>query len=128
MRGQPRDVLAVEEDAPAAGAQHAGQAVEERGFAGPVRTDDGADLAGLDGDADVVEGGESAEADGQAVGLEQWRAAPVRGGRSGETPGAVGGPALGDVHAGGDNLLSLGGTPPVAGLAPLLSHVKLPLD
>src|SRR2546425_8132148 len=121
MRGQPRDVLAVEEDAPAAGAQHAGQAVEERGFAGPVRTDDGADLAGLDGDADVVEGGESAEADGQAVGLEQWRAAPGRGGPGGENPGAVGGHGLGDVDAGGEIGFSFGAPPAMRWLAPLFS-------
>ena len=55
---------------PAGRAQHAGQAIEERALAGAVRSDDGADLAALDLEIDVVERGQAAEADGQALGAQ----------------------------------------------------------
>ena len=51
--GQAGDVLAVEQDAPGGRADDAGQAVEEGALAGPVRPDDGADLAALDLEIDA---------------------------------------------------------------------------
>ena len=60
-------------------AQHAGQAVEEGALARAVRPDDGADLAALDLEVDVVERGQPAEAHGQALGAQhRCRAAPPR--------------------------------------------------
>ena len=55
---------------PAVGRMHAGEAVEERALAGAVRADDGADLAARDLEVDVVERGQTAEADGQALGAQ----------------------------------------------------------
>ena len=43
-----RDVGASQTDAAAVGLGDAGEAVEERGLARPVRTDEGDDVAGLD--------------------------------------------------------------------------------
>ena len=63
---QPGDVLAVEDDATGGRTQHAGQAIEEGALARPVGADDGADLAALDFEVDVVERGQTTEADGQA--------------------------------------------------------------
>ena len=68
---KPGDVLAVEQDAPGGGAQHAGQAVEEGAFPCPVRPDDGADLALRDVEVDIIEGDQATETNGQAFGAQQ---------------------------------------------------------
>ncbi len=45
LEGRPGDLAAIENDAPARGPQHAGQAVEERAFARAVGPDNGAKLS-----------------------------------------------------------------------------------
>src|SRR5690606_3153292 len=55
----------------------AGEAVEEGGLAGAVGADETDDLAAVDGEVDAAYGGESAEAHGDAAGVEH------RGGRGG---------------------------------------------
>jgi hypothetical protein len=47
--------------------QHAGQAVEEGAFPGPVRPNNGADFTPPHFKIDIVEGRQSAETDGQAL-------------------------------------------------------------
>src|SRR5258707_2999305 len=59
---QPGHIAALEPDAPAIGAQGAGDQVEERGLAGAVRPHDAEQLAGLDREADVVDREDAAEA------------------------------------------------------------------
>ena len=59
---QAADVLAVELDRAAVGAQHAEHAVEERGLAGAVRADEPDPLALVDLEVDVVEGDDAGEA------------------------------------------------------------------
>ena len=66
-----RDVLAVEHDAPAHGVLQARDHVEHGGLAGPVRTDQPGDLAGLHIEVDAAHGRVPAEADGRATHLEQ---------------------------------------------------------
>ena len=63
---QAGDILAIEDDAAGGRAQHTGQAIEERALAGAIRADDGADLAALDLEVDVVERGQTTKADSQA--------------------------------------------------------------
>ena len=61
----------------------AGEAVEERGLAGAVGADQADDLAVVDGEVDVADGGETAEAHGDAAGLEDRLGRARRGvGRS----------------------------------------------
>ena len=55
VRGHAGDVLAGEQDAPAARRVETGDHVEQRGLAGAVRADHGKDLAGLDCEAHAVE-------------------------------------------------------------------------
>src|SRR4029453_17276635 len=73
VRRQPGDVVRVEEDAPARRSEDAGEAVEEGGLAGAVGSDDGPDLAGGDGDGDVVERGEAPELHGERPRPEDGR-------------------------------------------------------
>jgi hypothetical protein len=68
---KPGDILAVEQDAPRGRTQHAGEAVEECALAGAVRTDDRADLASANFEIDVIERGQSAEADGEPLRAQQ---------------------------------------------------------
>jgi len=63
VRGQPRDVLALEQDAARGGPQNAGQAIEEGAFARAVRPDDGADFITPDLEVDAIERRQAAEAD-----------------------------------------------------------------
>ena len=52
--------------------------VEEGGLAGAVGADDGVDLAALDDGADLVDGGQAAEALGQVRRSQAWRRPPLR--------------------------------------------------
>ena len=70
---------------PEVGPHDAGQAVEERALARPVRADDGADLAALHLEIDAVERGQAAEADGQVLGAQDGVRFPAR--RAGKTTG-----------------------------------------
>src|SRR5271166_6738700 len=65
IRGKPGNLAAIEQDMPGRWPQDAGQAVEERAFARPVRPDDRADLVAPDREVDLIEGGQPTEADGQ---------------------------------------------------------------
>jgi len=67
IAGQPRDVLALEQDAACRGPQNTGQAIEEGAFARPVRPDDGADFITPDLEVDATERGQAAEADCQQL-------------------------------------------------------------
>ena len=74
-RGAPlarpaRHVLAEQHDLPGAGRQDAGDDVEERRLARPVRTDDRLAIARADLQADAAHGVETAEALAQALELE----------------------------------------------------------
>ncbi len=62
----------------------AGEAVEEGGLAGAVGADETDDLAAVDGEVDVADGGESAESHGDAAGVEDGG-----GGRGGGFGGHV---------------------------------------
>ena len=68
-----RDVLAFERDAAGGGLQHAGQQVDQRGLAGAVGADQRVARAARDVQADVVGGGDAAEALDQALGLQDDR-------------------------------------------------------
>src|SRR5262249_15836116 len=70
MRGQPRDVVAVEDDPSLVRRVEARDDVEERGLAGAVGPDDAHDLAGGRAQGDVANGGQPAEALGDRVKLE----------------------------------------------------------
>src|SRR5206468_7985038 len=71
VRGQPRDGPAVEDDAPSAGRELAGDHVEEGGLARPVGADDGAALARLEGERHAGQRGERTEGSGDAVNGEE---------------------------------------------------------
>jgi hypothetical protein len=70
-RPQARDPLAVEPDLARIGRDLAGDAVEQRGLAGAVRTDQAQDLALGDAEADLDIGGDAAERLGDPVDLKQ---------------------------------------------------------
>src|SRR6266404_6123891 len=85
-----RDVGAVEGDAPLVGMHVAGDAVEERGLAGAVGTDEADDLARLDGERDLLVGEQAAEALRGGLDAQQRRhgiraPAPAWPGGAGET-------------------------------------------
>ena len=69
--GQAGEVLAVELTVPASVRGHAEHAVEERGLAGAVGTDQADPLAFVDVDADVVERDDAGEPLGDVADLEQ---------------------------------------------------------
>ena len=74
-------VAALEEDVAVVGPGLAGDDVHHRGLAGAVRADDGAHLARLDDERQIVERAEAVERDGDAVEIEQarrWCACPWR--------------------------------------------------
>jgi len=62
VHGKPSDLLAGEDDLAGGRFQHTRDQVEHGRFAGAVRTDDGADLAGVETHVDRVDGDERAEA------------------------------------------------------------------
>ena len=69
--GEGGYVDAGHEDAAGGGGNAAGEGVGERGFSGAVGADEGVAGAGCDAEADVVDGGEGAEADGEGLGFER---------------------------------------------------------
>lgn len=69
--GLGRQEGAAVADGALGGDVEAGEAVEEGGLAGAVGADEADDLAFADGEADVVDGGEAAEAHGDAGDFEQ---------------------------------------------------------
>src|SRR5262249_50192829 len=68
--GKPGDILAVEHNSPRRGTKDAGETVEEGALARAVRPDDGANFATPNFEIDTIERGQSAEADGQALGAQ----------------------------------------------------------
>jgi len=82
--GKPGDILAVEQNSPRRGTKDAGETVEEGALARAVRPDDGANLAPPDFEIDAIERGQSAEADGQALGARTGAEAPPRAARPAE--------------------------------------------
>src|SRR5581483_1477019 len=81
-------LVAVEGDAAGVGLEDAGHAVEERRLPRAVGPDEPDDLAGVDPQRGVVQGGHPAEADGDVLDLEErrpgarHRCPPVRTGRA----------------------------------------------
>ena len=73
MRLQRRDVLVAEQDSARLGAERAGNAVDQRGLARAVRTDQAEPLPRTNVDADIVDRGEAAEAFGQRNDPQQRR-------------------------------------------------------
>src|ERR1700744_5634411 len=73
MRRQARDVLVAKHNGVGFGTERAGNAVDQRGLAGPVGTDQAEALARPNIDADVVERGEAAEPLGQPGDPQQRR-------------------------------------------------------
>ena len=78
MRRQPRDVRAVEADAPGAGALDAAERVDQRRLAGAVRADDREQLAGLQPQRDAPERRRGAVPDLEAVDVKHGRARGTR--------------------------------------------------
>jgi hypothetical protein len=75
-RGDPvgphaHDRLALPADVALLGLVHLVDAVEDGRLPGAVGADDGEQLAGVDGEADVVEGGDAPEGEPDRVELEQ---------------------------------------------------------
>src|SRR5262249_6641843 len=70
VRLRAGDVVAEEKDAAGARRQQPGNEVEERGLAGAVRADDGVQARARKGKAEIVHGGQAAEALGQPLGAE----------------------------------------------------------
>jgi hypothetical protein len=70
LRRAVGEVFAVEQDATAVGHFEAGDRAQERGLAATRRTEKGEELAGLDADVDVVDGGEITETAGDVLDLE----------------------------------------------------------
>ena len=77
-RQQIRDVLAVEQDAAGGRGQKSADQIEEGGLAGAVGADHRAQLAGLDGHRDVVDGDQAAEVARDVLDLEQAHGAALR--------------------------------------------------
>ena len=88
-------VQAVEHGFAGVGAGLAGDDVHHRGLAGAVRADDGAHLARLDGERQIVERAEAVERDGDAVEIEECRgercsiADPYSAGSGSRTPSSA---------------------------------------
>ena len=79
VRRDARQVATVEDHPPAVGLRYAEQAVEERGLARAVRTDQPDDLAFGDVEADVVERGDARERLRDSLGDEQAHEEPAAG-------------------------------------------------
>ena len=69
--GNLREVAPFEEDASGGGSKNRAYEVEQGRFAGAVRADETANLALLDFQAHVVDGGEAAETLGDVVDFQQ---------------------------------------------------------
>src|SRR5690606_22600135 len=80
-RAQTADHLACEGDLAGGGAVDPGEDVEGGGLAGAVGTDEAHELTGRDGQLEIREGLEAAEADGDVARMEH--------GGQGATPGLV---------------------------------------
>ena len=78
MRRHVRDLHAVERHAPRLGFVETADQVEDRGLAGPVRPDDAEHFAGVNGEGDITDRLDAAEADGQVARLEQGLAHRTR--------------------------------------------------
>src|SRR5438477_1702513 len=78
VRRHARDVAAVERDVPAIGTQMTGDQVEERGLAGAVGSDDGADRAARHAERHAGDGHEAVEALGEIADLKHSAASPAR--------------------------------------------------
>src|SRR5262245_38800903 len=76
-----------------------GDQVQEAGFAGAVRSDQRVDPAALDVEADIVDGGQAAESQGEGFGLERNLAALLTGTEDFRQRNAAVRPSLGFVRA-----------------------------
>src|SRR5690606_15304091 len=86
VRFAPHHLLAVEADGAALRLVEAGDAVEERGLAGAVRSDEAGDGASRDAEIDAVEDGVAGKAEGEAGELQQGRAGHRRCPPEGQMP------------------------------------------
>src|SRR5213079_3734501 len=77
VRRQAPDLPALETNAPGVWWDEAGDEVEERGLAGSVRPDDADQLAGSDGERDVMRRHDPAKALAQSLDLEQRTPRPA---------------------------------------------------
>jgi hypothetical protein len=71
MGGQLREVPPVKKDLPGGGPEHRTDQVEECCLSGAVRADQAADLSGFDLEAHILDGGQAAEALGDADNVEK---------------------------------------------------------
>jgi hypothetical protein len=74
MGGETVDPLTVQPDAAVCRPLQPDDDLQERALAGPVRTDDGDDVAVVDPERDAVDGRETAEPLGDRVDLEEQTA------------------------------------------------------
>src|SRR5262249_49674043 len=74
---QPRDLLAVEPHAAALRGEEARHQVERRGLARAVRPDEPEDLALLEREVEILDGGDAAEVPGEPRGTQQAHRAPA---------------------------------------------------
>ena len=87
VRGQPRHVTLVEEDAATVRPQKARHHAQNRRLSGAVGTDHRQELAALDGKAHATGGGHAAEADIQVVDADKRAHAGLRRTRPARPPG-----------------------------------------
>src|SRR5262249_48749726 len=121
---QPGDVFTVQQDLSAGGPNHPGEAVEEGRLAGAVGADDGADLAAPYSDADVVQGGEAAEAHAEPLGAQDGNGAPTVGGGGAGSRRARGHAQANLQPVGGTSVFSLGMTSRMRYLPPWMSKMN----
>jgi hypothetical protein len=76
MSGETVDALAAQPDVAVCRPLQPDDDLQERALAGPVRTDDGDDVAAVDPECDAVDGREAAEAFRDVVDLEEQAPPP----------------------------------------------------
>jgi len=82
VRLAPDQFVIFEPDAAAGGPVNAGDEVEHGCFAGAIRADEAGDLAGLEGEVEVIDGAQAAEEVGYPADVKQGQeVSPFGGGR-----------------------------------------------
>src|ERR1700722_636810 len=79
VAGQSSAIALARKKTAGQGPLKAGKDIDQRGFAGAVRTDEAEDLAALERHADVIHGDEAAETDGYAARLKRHVKRPCGG-------------------------------------------------
>src|SRR5262249_40102263 len=105
---KPCDIAAIERDLAGNGSQHPRQAVKKRALAGAVGPDDGADLAALHREIDLVESGQTAKADRQILSPQDPGAGGIRQRRDRRGHDIHYAPV--NLQAGGNTVFSFGTT------------------